>query len=197
MKPTTRHIILAVAMLASMAPSISRAQMATIHGRVVDTGTGQPLAGANVAITIPGEAVPVTGSSTDFDGEFVIERLAAGSYDLVVRYIGFEEWKMPVSLSSGQYLAQPVALSVASLTFASIVVTASRREEKVLDAPASITVLPASEIEEEATASTVAAQAWCSSSMRRQTGISSPKTSCEPLRHSKSTVWNSLSSRSR
>ena len=65
-----------------------------ISGKVSDKETGESLPGANVLI----EGTSI-GSATDLEGEYVIPKVPAGSYVLVVTYIGYSEMKVPVNVS--------------------------------------------------------------------------------------------------
>ncbi|MCB2204802.1 TonB-dependent receptor [bacterium] len=57
----------------------------SIHGSVVDTRSGQPLAGANVYLPDAQR-----GAASDADGKFRIEDIPAGSYRVRVSAIGYE-----------------------------------------------------------------------------------------------------------
>ena len=61
-------------------------QAADIKGIIKDQQTGEPLIGA--VVTIEGQAA--AGSVTDIDGQYIISGLAAGTYKLVVKYIGYK-----------------------------------------------------------------------------------------------------------
>ncbi len=61
------------------------AQSGVITGKVVDKETGEELIGANVVIV-----GTTNGTSTDIDGSYSITGLSAGTYDLQVSYISYE-----------------------------------------------------------------------------------------------------------
>ena len=66
--------------------SVVFSQNATVTGKITDTANGNPLIGANVVIT--GGKIN-TGAASDFEGNYTIENIPPGSYDLKVTYIGY------------------------------------------------------------------------------------------------------------
>ena len=78
--------LLPLAVLLSLATTAS-AQSLT--GRVVDAVTQEALPGANVAVLGPDDA-PVAGASSDLDGTYRIDGLAAGSYRVRATYVGYD-----------------------------------------------------------------------------------------------------------
>ena len=63
-----------------------------INGTVLDSDSGQPLAGANV--TLAGSNV---GASTDSNGNFSIEADGSGEYKLIFSYIGYEKSSLSIT----------------------------------------------------------------------------------------------------
>lgn len=125
-------------------------QRATLRGSVTDSQDGQPLIGVNVIL-----AGTEFGAATDIDGTYQIVGLAPGTYDVAFRYVGYEEVTTPVTLSAGETRTLDMQLEQGGVELNTVVVTASRQAEKVLDAPASISVLSAREIATEASTSSV------------------------------------------
>ncbi|MEM1126353.1 MAG: TonB-dependent receptor [Bacteroidota bacterium] len=125
-------------------------QRATLTGIVTDANDGGPLTGANVILD--GTSF---GSASDLEGRYTISGLEPGTYTVVVRYIGYDETQEMVTLSAGQTLTQNFELAQGGFDLNTVVITASRQAEKVLDAPASISVLSAQEIETDVTTSAV------------------------------------------
>ena len=66
--------------------SIVTMQAADIKGIIKDQQTGEPLIGA--VVTIEGKSE--TGSVTDINGQYTFSGLAAGTYKVVVKYIGYK-----------------------------------------------------------------------------------------------------------
>ena len=59
--------------------SVVFSQNATVTGKITDTANGNPLIGANVVIT--GGKIN-TGAASDFEGNYSIENIPPGSYDI-------------------------------------------------------------------------------------------------------------------
>jgi outer membrane receptor for ferrienterochelin and colicins len=144
---------------------------ASLSGIVTDSRDGDPLAGANVLLLNPATGATQTGVATDARGHFSMQNVTAGSYTLVVRYIGYQEYRMPLSLSAGESRTVSVALNQSGLTLDQLVITASRAPEKVLDAPASISILTARDIEHEVAPSSDALLRFTPGVDIAQTGI--------------------------
>ncbi|MEZ5043794.1 MAG: TonB-dependent receptor [Saprospiraceae bacterium] len=107
-----------------------------LSGTVTDEA-GEPLIGANV--TIKGTT---QGTITDLDGKFSLSTSVAFPLTLVVSYTGFTTEEIEVSNTS------PLSIKLLEGIFTEqVVVSASRKREKVQEAPASITVLTARKLE--------------------------------------------------
>ena len=106
-----------------------------ITGKVTDSETGLPLIGANVFIT--GTAI---GRATDTEGVFEIRNLAPGVYTLRVSFVGYAAQESQITLTAARVMCGNIAL-VPGTDFDPVQVTAGRRNEKALDAPASIDVI--------------------------------------------------------
>lgn len=120
------------------------AQTGEITGKVIEIG-GEPLVGANV--TIKGTTI---GSTTDVTGEFLIENVEAGSYTLVVSFVGYEEAEKQVTITSGSVSNVGKLELSPSLTYLSdmVVISGSRRAEKITESPSTIQVISSKDIEE-------------------------------------------------
>ena len=100
------------------------AQSATIKGKVVDN-TGQGLAGATVVIQ--GTS---TGGSADFDGNYAFST-DAGTYTLVVSFVGYETKTQSVTASAGDNVHN-FTLGEGDLQLTELVVTGSRNKNRVI-----------------------------------------------------------------
>ena len=120
------------------------AQGGTISGRVTDSTNESPLIGANVIL----EGTSL-GAATDGEGIYEIKGLDAGEYVITVSYIGFKNFKEIISLESGQRITKDLVLQPEAIEMETYVVTASRRRERVEDAPAAISVISKTEIRRE------------------------------------------------
>ena len=120
------------------------AQGGTVSGRVTDSTNESPLIGANVIL----EGTSL-GAATDNEGRYEIKGLDAGEYVITVSYIGFKNFKEIISLESGQRITKDLVLQPKAIEMETYVVTASRRRERVEDAPAAISVISKTEIRRE------------------------------------------------
>ena len=106
----------------------------TITGVITDAESGEALLGANVVIK--GTTI---GGSTDLDGKFSITHNAPLPWVLEVSYTGYTSQTIQVTNAQASIEIQLEP----GLLGDEVVVSASRRREKVQEAPASITVLNA------------------------------------------------------
>ncbi len=144
MKEINRRVTGLVAIFTLFCVTALLAQDATITGNVIDNEANEALPGANVVIS---NAAIQTGAATNSKGEFKVGKLPAGTYTVQISYIGYETKALSdITVSAGETKSLEVILAVQGIQFNPIAVSASKREEKTLDAPASISVLEAREI---------------------------------------------------
>jgi hypothetical protein len=70
-----------------------------IEGYIIDSQSKDPLPGANVYLE-----GTTFGAATDIKGKFVVSQVPAGNYKLVVRYLGYRENSLQVSVKEGETL---------------------------------------------------------------------------------------------
>ena len=118
----------------------------TVTGTITasDTKEGLP----QVSVKVKGTT---TGVVTDLDGKFSVT-VPAGSNVLVFSYVGYTEKEVDVNTVSGELA---IVLEVANIGLNQVVVSASKNEEKILDAPASVSVVNAEQIQTQANTSIV------------------------------------------
>ena len=124
--------------------SIALAQTGSIRGKVLDSTNDSPLIGANVVIKNT-----TKGSATDVEGKFEINNLDPGQYTLMVSYIGYKNYEEIFKINQNQNLEKNLLLKPEAIEMETYVVTASRRRERVEDAPAAISVISKTEIRRE------------------------------------------------
>lgn len=91
----------------------------SIRGTVTDATTGEPLFGANVII-----AGTSLGAATDFDGEYRIHNVAAGTFTLKASYIGYEPITESVTLAEGVNLQFDIKLKNVTVSTDDVIITA-------------------------------------------------------------------------
>ena len=104
----------------------------TLSGIVTDEG-GEPLIGASVVVS--GTTI---GTVTDLDGNFELTTSRATPFTLEITYTGFTGQELEITGSQSDI---QVSLLEGILIGQEIVISASRRREKVQEAPASISIL--------------------------------------------------------
>jgi len=120
------------------------AQKGSISGTVLDSKNKNPLIGANVLLDGTSQ-----GAATNADGRYSITQVKTGDYTIVVSYMGYKTSKTPVSIEAGDALTSNLMLDPEAIKLETYVVTASRRRERVEDAPAAISVISKAEIRRE------------------------------------------------
>ncbi len=112
----------------------------------IATDDGMALFGANVAVS--GDAIEgVQGTTSDGEGAFRIDGLPPGVYEVTASFLGYESVTTAgVMIRAGQTTTLDIGLAATTLIGQQVVVSASRKQEKLLDAPASISVVELDEI---------------------------------------------------
>jgi len=107
------------------------AQTATVNGTVVDQAN---LAVPGATVTLSESAANATTTS-DARGEYSFKDVPAGSYRVRATLVGFAPAvRENVSVSSASVTVQALTLTIAAVSD-TVVVTASRSDEKLIDAP--------------------------------------------------------------
>ncbi|WP_179862230.1 TonB-dependent receptor [Longibacter salinarum] len=169
---------LIILMLALIACAISPFEVAAqdtgaIVGTVVDANDGGPLPGANIVLRTGPEASAYAGATASVDGEFRLEDLETGSYILEVSFVGYQKQTREVSVLPDDLNRVQIEMKLASQSLEQVVVSASRRQEKILDAPASISVIAREDVEQTVSTSPASAVRRAMSVDVARTGINS------------------------
>lgn len=115
----------------------------TISGTVTDAETNEPIPGVNIVIQGTTE-----GTNTDFDGNFSLSTNRAVPFTIEVSSVGFGSKSIEVTAAD-----QALSISLdAGENLEEIIVSASRRPQKIQEAPASVSVVSAKDIENSAIA---------------------------------------------
>ena len=109
-----------------------------------DSTNGSPLIGANVII----EGTSL-GAATSTDGRYTITQISPGNYTITVSYMGYKSYKKNLILEGKDPKKLNILMSPEAIQMETYVVTASRRRERVEDAPAAISVISKKEIRRE------------------------------------------------
>ncbi len=138
----TVRLFLAVILLLALT-SLAGAQTGSVVGAVVDE-TGAVVRGAQIVLN--GSSTRDT-QITGAGGEYRFQNVPSGTYRLSVFVLGFSEViRDNVLVGSDEVTMQPIQLSIAGLN-ETVVVSASRSASALINAPATMTVLPSSVLE--------------------------------------------------
>jgi iron complex outermembrane receptor protein len=141
-----RTLALALALLALTALPALAQQDGGVTGTVKDPSTGRPVAGAHVdAVASDGRVVGST--TTDAQGNYRLANLRPGNYSVVIKNEGGSESKLDAVIAAGQTSTVNVQISAGAVALNPLVVSASKRPEKALEAPARVEVVSEREIE--------------------------------------------------
>ncbi len=122
-------------------------EAATLNITVKDSDSGNAL--KNVSITVKPKTGDVVKGESDENGTLAIGDLTAGVYSITAISQGYSVYKLTdVELTSDETKSVEISLSSDVIELDRVSVTASRRQEKVLEAPASVALLDDSEIKD-------------------------------------------------
>lgn len=118
-----KRIILLLILITS---AVSFAQSTgSVEGMLTDKEyNNEPLAFANVLIK-----GTTKGTTSDFDGQYEITGLEAGSYTLLFSFVGYETVEMPVVIVSGKATKVNLAMSASAASLDEVVITTTTKRE--------------------------------------------------------------------
>ena len=98
-----------------------------IKGVVTDADNGESVIGCN--ILLQGTTI---GTVTDFDGNYEIKNISAGTYNLIFSFISYEKYIEKIVIDKNTTLTINVKLQPLTQQIKDVVVTASRRTDSEL-----------------------------------------------------------------
>ena len=110
------------ALLAAM-PVAAQTLGVTLSGFVTDADNGESLPLASIVLT-----QVQLGAASNSSGYYAVKEVPAGTYEVVISYIGYKSWRDTLAFSD-QDVRLDVALQVESVDLEEIVIEAERREE--------------------------------------------------------------------
>ncbi len=121
-------LLISLLFLTFSSPLTAQAQTGSIKGNIKDKISGEPVIGANVSIQ--GGSV---GSSTDIDGNFLINKVQEGTYTLAITSIGYKPATIPdVKVESGKVSVIATFIEEDVKGLEAVVVTAERETNTVV-----------------------------------------------------------------
>ncbi len=125
-------LILAVSQFCSYAQPPAQ----TIRGRIIDSETGASLPGATIVLE---GTDPLNGTSSDLNGNFRIEKVPVGRYDIVVRFVGYEPlWMREIVVGSVKEVFLDARLKESIEQMEVVEIIASQDKDKPLNSMATV-----------------------------------------------------------
>ena len=145
MLPFTVRRLLPVVTSLLFAATVS-AQGGSVTGRITSKDAGRPLDNARISLSDGARTVAVGASGET--GVYAVTNVAAGTYTVSVSRIGYQLQRFPgIVVRAGQPTTVNATMEEIPTQLNAIVTTASRKPEKALDAPASVSVVTSEAIE--------------------------------------------------
>lgn len=108
----------------------------TIRGTVIDKNSQLTLPGATVVLL---NSDPVVGTSTDMDGNFVLNNISIGRQGIVVSYLGYNTISLNgLNLTSGKELVLRIELEEKVNDLSEVVITSKQRKDMALNKMATV-----------------------------------------------------------
>lgn len=116
--------IIASAVFAQITAGFANAQQGSIKGTIADSETGEPLIGATVLIQ-----GTTKGVVTDIDGNYILKDVSAGTYNLVISYVSYEQQILRIDVQKSAINELNVALVPSSVEVDAVKIVANKRND--------------------------------------------------------------------
>jgi outer membrane receptor for ferrienterochelin and colicins len=147
-----RHLFSACALVLLSGGALA-AQTGTITGSVRVQGIDSPVPGAVIQV-VSATGSQIGSSLTNQSGRYLITNIPPGSYSVTATMTGYQAARVDgVTVAAGQAATANLSLVTQAIELDRMVITASRRPERALDAPARVEVVSTREIAERPAAS--------------------------------------------
>ncbi|UCE07338.1 MAG: TonB-dependent receptor [bacterium] len=113
-----------------------------LTGTISDVSTGNPLPGANIILMRT-----LMGASSDLNGNFIVNKIPAGNYNIKATMMGYKSETASVSIRSGEQTNIEFRLQETVIESPTLVVTASKKAQSFQDVPNSVSIISLKEIE--------------------------------------------------
>lgn len=123
----------------------------TLTGKVTDKTDGSGLSNAIITVNSTNPSINSKSVPANIDGNYTISNLTAGTYNVRFSYVGFTTVNQEVNISEAGETVLNIEMTSSVITLGSISVTASRKIEKIVDAPAAVNIVASQEITERTT----------------------------------------------
>jgi iron complex outermembrane recepter protein len=135
---TLRVLLMVLSLPLLLSPEQVLAQgTGTVTGTVTRSGEGSPLASVSVTVQSTGQSA-VTGT----DGRYTLRRVPEGPQTIVFRWLGYRPSQAQTTVEPGGTVTVNAALEPVAIALTELVVSAaSRAPERIVEAPAAISVV--------------------------------------------------------
>ena len=134
--------ILSIFILSLMLVGTAMGQ-STIKGVLYDDESGEAIPFANVLLEGTKHA-----TSTDINGFFLINKIPDGTYTILIRYVGYADYREEVTLTKGQVLNRNIKLKENVQLLKDVVITSNRMEERKVETQVSVEKVTATQIQQ-------------------------------------------------
>ncbi len=114
----------------------------SLTGKITDSKTGQPLPGVNVILV-----QTVLGASSNLDGNFFVNKIRAGKYQVKATMMGYKAQTIQVDIQAGGKATIDFKLEETAIETPTLIVTASKKAQSFQDVPNSVSLISLKEIE--------------------------------------------------
>ena len=133
-----RSLVGSFLLLASLTTFAAAQETGTVTGTVTRAAEGSALSSVQVNVEATGQST-VTGA----DGKYTLRRVPAGPQRIVFRWLGYRPTQVDVTVEAGATVTADAGLEPVTISLSEIVVEgASRAPERIVEAPAAISVVP-------------------------------------------------------
>ncbi|PWJ44736.1 TonB-dependent receptor [Sediminitomix flava] len=127
-----------------LSASMLQAQdLATLEGKINEKNTNSSLIAATIVLEELNK-----GATTDLNGSFKIVDIPAGSYTLKVSSVGFETISQKIEFKAGENKTLNFSLEEETTLIEELVISGTRKAEKLTETPATIEVIGFEQIDE-------------------------------------------------
>jgi len=146
--PISRSIFSTLtAAIISMPLYATAADFGVLKGTITDRNDGEPVIGASVML----ENTTI-GAASDFDGNYSIMEIPAGTYSLKVSGVGYAPLVQKVTVPAGETATLNLKLAETTIMASEVIVGAALYEQDRLDIPVTASVVSEEDIKEEPSA---------------------------------------------
>ncbi|MEM9685672.1 MAG: TonB-dependent receptor [Bacteroidota bacterium] len=126
--------------------------ISAVFAHAQQTGSIKGVTSDDRGLPLPGTTIQIKslnkGVIADFDGNYAIEAIPEGTYDISFSFVGYTTLVRTVVVQSGVDTRLDVTLSESTNLLDEVIITANRQPQKLTEVPATVNVIRAKEIAE-------------------------------------------------